>query len=120
VTPDIGSGGTLRFRLLGAFVGVAAVAIAVFAGLTLWAGRGDVNDLVRRQQQTTVASAVGAIADGYRAAGGWSGADLRTARAIALSGGGLLEIRDRDGALVSGAGMGLGPGGQGASTGCRI
>lgn len=110
---EVGSGGTLRLRLLGAFVGVAAVAIAVFAGLTLWAGRGDVNDLVRRQQEATVASAVGAIADAYHAAGGWSGADLRTARVIAVSGGALLEIRDRDGALVFRAGMGLGPGGQG-------
>ena len=47
--------GTLRLRLLGAFVGVAAVAIAAFAALTLWAGRGDVTDLVRRQQRSTVA-----------------------------------------------------------------
>ena len=112
MTRELGTGRTLRLRLLGAFVGVAAVAIAAFAGLTLWAGRGEVDDLVRRQQQATVASTVAAVVDAYRAAGGWSGADLRPARAIAVSGGALLEVRDRDGALVLQAGRGLGPGGR--------
>ena len=105
------SGRSLRSRLLGAFVGVAAVSIAAFAGLTLWAGRGDINELVHRQQQQTVANTVTAIAESYRAAGGWSGSDLRTARAIAVSGGALIEIRDRAGTLVLRAGRGLGPGG---------
>ena len=105
------SGRSLRSRLLGAFVGVAAVSIAAFAGLTLWAGRGDINQLVHRQQQQTVANTVTAIAESYRAAGGWSGSDLRAARAIAVSGGALIEIRDRAGTLVLRAGRGLGPGG---------
>jgi signal transduction histidine kinase len=113
VTREPRTGRTLRLRLLAAFVGVAAVAIAAFAGLTLWSGRSEVNDLVRRQQQTTVANTIAAVVDVYRATGGWSGADLRTARGIAVSGGALLEIRDRDGTLLLRAGRGLGPGGRG-------
>lgn len=111
---------TLRLRLLGAFVGVAAVAIAVFAGLTLWASRGEVNDLVRRQQQSVVRDTVGSLTDAYREAGSWSGADLRPAHALAVSGAALLEVRDATGALVlaSGRGPGAGAGaGAGAGTG---
>lgn len=110
MTRDRRGGGTLRLRLLGAFVGVATLSIAAFAALTLWAGRGDINQLVRRQQQQTFANTLTAIADSYRAAGGWSGSDLRAARAIAVSGGALIEIRDRGGALIIRAGRGVGPG----------
>lgn len=110
MTPDR-SGHSLRSRLVGAFVSVAAVSIAAFAGLTLWAGRGDINQLVHRQQRQTAASTVTAIVESYRASGGWSGADLRAARAIAVSGGALIEIRDRSGTLVLRAGRGFGPGG---------
>ncbi len=113
--------GTLRAWLLVAFAGVAAVSIAAFAALTLWAGRGDINQLVHRQQQQTLASTVTAIADSYRSSGGWSGSDLRTARAIAVSGGALIEVRDRAGALVLQAGRGLGPGaGRGSPGASRL
>ena len=105
------SGRTLRFRLLVAFVGVAAVAIAAFAVLTLSAGRSDIQQLVRRQQQAIAANVAGAVADGYRAAGSWQLADLRAARAIAVSGDALVEVRDSAGSLVFQAGRGLGPGG---------
>jgi two-component system sensor histidine kinase BaeS len=112
---------TLRLRLLGAFVGVAAVAIAVFAGLTLWASRGEVNDLVRRQQQSVVRDTVGSLADAYREAGSWSGADLRPAHALAVSGGALLEVRDATGALVLASGRGPGAGaGPGADAGAGV
>jgi two-component system sensor histidine kinase BaeS len=116
VTRDRGTRGTLRLRLLGAFVGVAAVAIAAFAGLILWTSRGEVNDLVRRQQQATMRDTVGALADAYREAGTWADADLRAARAVAVSGGAFLTVHDADGALVfqagrgPGAGSGAGPG----------
>ena len=108
-------GAPLRLRLLGAFAGVAAAAIAAFAGLTLWAGHGDVNDLVRRQQQTTATEVTAALADAYRSASGWASADLRPARAIAVSSGALLEVRDAGGTLLLQAARGLGPGaGMGA------
>lgn len=111
MTREPGHGGTLRLRLLGAFVGVAAVAIAAFAGLTLWAGRGDVNDLVHRQQQATVGNTAAALVDAYRASRSWAAADVRAARAVAISGGALLEVRDAGGTLVLRAGRGIGPGG---------
>ena len=102
--------GALQIRLLGAFALVAAVAIAAFAALTLWSARGEVNDLVDRQQQATVGNTIGALADAYREAGVWSAADLRPARAVAVSGGALLEVRNAGGKLVLQAGRGLGPG----------
>jgi two-component system sensor histidine kinase BaeS len=112
---------TLRLRLLGAFVGVAAVAIGVFAGLTLWASRGEVNDLVHRQQQSIVRDTTGALVDAYREAGSWSGADLRPAHALAVSGGALLEVRDATGAIVLGTGRGPGAGaGPGAGQRAQI
>jgi two-component system sensor histidine kinase BaeS len=104
------AGGTLQLRLLGAFVAVAAGAIAAFAALTLWSAQGDVNDLVRRQQQATTRNTIGALGDAYREAGAWAAADLRPARAVAVSGGALLELRDANGAVVLQAGRGLGPG----------
>jgi two-component system sensor histidine kinase BaeS len=114
-----GSGGALRLRLLAAFVGVAAAAIAAFAALTLWAGRGDVADLVRHQQQATAGQVASALEDAYRAAGAWAGADLRPARAIAVSGGALLEVRDASGALLLRAARGLGAG-AGAGHGATL
>ena len=110
----------LRVRLLGAFVGVAAVAIAAFALLTLTSARSDVEQLVRRQQQTTLATIAGAAADAYRAGGAWSAADLRPARAIAAGADALLEVRDRAGAVVFVGGRGLGPGGPGMLRGDRL
>ncbi len=108
----------LRLRLLGAFAGVAAVAIAAFAALTLWAGRGDVADLVRRQQQASAREVTAALVDAYRAGGGWANADLRPARAIAVSGDALLEVRDTSGTLLLQAARGLGgPGAGGAGAG---
>jgi two-component system sensor histidine kinase BaeS len=101
---------TLQLRLLGAFVLVAAVAIGAFAGLTLWSAHGEVNDLVHRQQEATIADTTGALRDAYREAGSWAAADLRPARAVAVSGGALLEVRDATGGLVLQAGRGLGPG----------
>jgi two-component system sensor histidine kinase BaeS len=103
---------TLQLRLVAAFVGVAAVAIGIFAGLTLWAGRGQVDDLVRRQQQAVAADTAAALADAYQGAGGWEAADPRAARAVAASGGAVLEVQDSTGATVfrSGAGLGAGAG----------
>jgi signal transduction histidine kinase len=107
VTPRLR--GRLQLRLLGAFVAVAALAIAAFAALILWSARDEVNDLVRRQQQATTGKTVGALADAYREAGSWPAAELRPARAVAVSGDALLEVRDASGRLVLQAGPGLGP-----------
>jgi two-component system sensor histidine kinase BaeS len=105
--------GTLQPRLVAAFVAVAAVAIGAFAALTLWAARGDVNDLVRKQRQATTRDVVAALADAYRAAGSWAGADVRSSRAVAAAGGASFELRDSTGATVLTPGQGLGRGPQG-------
>jgi len=102
--------GTLQARLLAAFLGVAFVAIAIMAGLILWTSRGDVNDLVRRQRQTTLIDTTSALADAYREAGGWTNADLRGAHALASAAGAALEVKDADGVIVLAPGQGLGRG----------
>lgn len=109
---------SLQLRLLGAFVGVAAVAVAAFAALTLWVGRGNVQQLVDRQHQTALVSTSQALSDAYRAAGGWGAADIRPARAVALSSGAVLQVQDTSGATVAapGRGMGAGMGGGMAMT----
>lgn len=99
----------LRLRLLFAFAVVAAAAIGAFAALTLDAARSDVAALVRQQQQATLRDTVGALADAFREAGTWEAADLLAARAVAFSGGALLEVRDTSGALVLQPGSELGP-----------
>lgn len=113
--------GSLRRRLLAAFALVAAVAVGAFAGLTLWSGRGDVQHLVARQQAAAAAGAGTAAADAYRAAGGWTGADLRAARAVAVTAGAALVVRDAGGAVVAapgrGMGMGMGAGPMATATG---
>lgn len=98
-------------RLGAAFVGVALAAVAVLAGLTLWASRGEVADLVRRQQAQTAADVESALTDAYREAGSWATADLRPARVLARAADGVLEVRDASGTVLPtpGAGQGRGP-----------
>jgi two-component system sensor histidine kinase BaeS len=102
--------GTLQTRLLAAFLGVALAAIAVLAGGILWASRGDVNDLVRRQRQAALADTATALADAYREASGWTGADLRAAHALAAAAGAALEVKNASGTVVFAPGQGLGRG----------
>lgn len=106
--------GTLQARLLAAFLGVAVLAIAVLAGLILWTSRGDVNNLVNRQRQTTLNDTAAALADVYREVGGWTNADIRGARALATAAGATLEVKDASGAIVFAPGQGVG---RGRSTG---
>lgn len=106
-------GSSLRWRLLAAFAIVAAVAVGAFAGLTLWSGRSDVQHLLDRQQKAALTSAGNAAADTYREAGSWGRADLRPVRAIAITSGAFLQVRDAGGNVVTvrGGGMGAGMGG---------
>jgi two-component system sensor histidine kinase BaeS len=102
--------GTLQVRLLAAFLGVAVLAIAIMAGLILWTSRGNVNDLVRRQQQATLHNTAAALADAYGEAGGWAAADLRGARALASAADAAMEVKDASGTVVVAPGQGLGRG----------
>lgn len=96
---------SLRLPLLAAFVLVASVAVASFAGLVLWASGGELNDLVRRQQEATLHDTAAALADAYREAGTLRAADLRPAQAVAVAAGALLQLRDARGALVEQPGV---------------
>ncbi len=111
---ESGRFGTLQVRLLAAFLGVAVLAIAVLSGLILWTSRGDVNNLVNRQRQTTLNDTAAALADVYREVGGWTNADIRGARTLATAAGATLEVKDASGAIVFAPGQGVG---RGRSTG---
>jgi two-component system, OmpR family, sensor histidine kinase BaeS len=102
-------------RLIAAFVGVALAAVAVLATLTLLASRSEVSDLVVKRNTETASSVVAELGSSYTDNGmSWSGADLRTARAVAVASGAIVEIRDQSGRVVSqpapGQGLGSGPG----------
>ena len=103
--------GRCRLRLLGAFVGVAAVAIAAFAGLILWASRGEVNDLVRRQQQSTIQDTIGVARRRVSRGPAAGPPPICGRRAPSPSAAArMLDVRDAGGGLVFQAGRGLGAG----------
>lgn len=90
----------LAARLAIAFVGVALAAVAVLTVLTLLAARGGVSDLIERQHQQVAEQTAALIGDAYEQAGGWEGAELRPALAVASSEGGRTTILDADGAPI--------------------
>ena len=96
----------LTARLAIAFVAVALAAIVVLTVVTLVAARGGVSQLTERQQQVTVERAATLAAAAYEQAGGWDGADLRSAVAVAGAEGGRLTVVDSSGAPVELAHMG--------------
>ena len=96
----------LTARLAIAFVAVALTAIAVLTVVTLVAARGGVSQLTERQQQVTVERAATLAAAAYEQAGGWDGADLRSAVAVAVAEGGRLTVVDGSGTAVELAHMG--------------
>ena len=108
--------GPLGRRLLIAFVVVAMSSVVV---LTVAALIGSSRSLTASEdaQRSAAAQAV-AVAAGqaYTAAGGWSGADLKRAEAIAEGAGARLSVRDASGTVVAAAGettMGMNQGGRG-------
>jgi two-component system, OmpR family, sensor histidine kinase BaeS len=90
----------LTARLAIAFVVVALAAIAALTVVTLLAARGGVSQLTERQQQVTVERAAMLAAAAYEQAGGWEGADLRAAVAVASAEGGRLTVVDGSGTTV--------------------
>lgn len=93
--------GPLGARLALAFVAVALAAVAVLGGLTLWASRGEVAELVDRQQDQDATEIVATLALAYEQAGGWNGADLSGAFALAASAQADLAVLDADGQPVA-------------------
>ena len=92
--------GPLGARLALAFVAVAFAAVGVLAALAAGAARSQVADLVDRQHQDRATAVAAAAGQAYDAAGGWDGADMSSAAALAAAADAQLEIRDRDGGDV--------------------
>ena len=92
--------GALGTRLTAAFVAVAVAAVAVVAVVTLLAQRSDVVKLAEASHQRTAAAMTSALDNAYRARGGWSGADLEPAVALASDAGAEAELQGADGAVL--------------------
>jgi two-component system sensor histidine kinase BaeS len=87
-----------RFVVAFALVSLLTVALVAVAGL-VGSDRGLASqDDARRQAVADRAAA--AVADAYEEAGGWSGASLARAAAVARGGGGFLSVRSADGAVL--------------------
>lgn len=90
----------LRVRLAGAFLAVAAAALAVLSMLTLVAAHTQVSGFVEQQQRDRTSQIATALAESYRTAGGWNGADLSGAVALAAADSANLRVLDAQGATV--------------------
>ncbi|MER8007856.1 HAMP domain-containing sensor histidine kinase [Streptomyces sp. NPDC094149] len=111
--PTAGPGGLgpLGRRLFAAFAVVALASVALLTAAALvGAGRG-LGSAHQADRQHTATRVATAAADAYRAAGGWSTADLSTARSIAAGAGAALTVRDAEGGMMSG-GSGEGTGAE--------
>lgn len=91
----------LGVRLAAAFITVALAAVAVFAALTLSSARSEVAALVQEIHREDASAAATAAARAYAAAGGWQGADLSSAAAIAARGQASLVLRDAGGEILA-------------------
>ena len=92
--------GSLTARLALAFVAVALTAIGLLAALTLWSARNSVEELVETQRAQVTVEITAALGEAYQRAGGWAGADLRPAAALAAASRARLQLRDAAGHLV--------------------
>ena len=100
--------GPLGARLALAFVAVSLAAVAVLGVLTLVASRSEVAGLVDLQQDQDAVEISAALAQSYEQAGGWAGADLRGAFALAAGARADLVVLGPDGELVARATSGMG------------
>ena len=93
--------GPLGARLALAFVAVALAAVGVLAALTLGSSRSEVTGLVERRQTDAGREIAAALAQAHRDAGGWPGADLGLAFALAASARAELVVEGSRGELVA-------------------
>lgn len=91
----------LGVRLAAAFVAVAVAAVTVLGVLSVLAARGEVSGLVSEIHAGDARSAAAAAARAYQDAGGWDGADLAAAVAVAARGQATLALADADGTLIA-------------------
>lgn len=91
----------LGLRLAAAFVTAGVGAVVAYAALTVATTRSELADLMLEVHRADAAAAAAAAARAYEAAGGWEGADLTGAVAVAARGQATLAVRDADGSLVT-------------------
>jgi two-component system sensor histidine kinase BaeS len=108
--------GPLGRRLLAAFVLVALSSVAVLTAAALVATDRGLASAQRVEQQRVTGRVAAEAARAYTAAGGWAGADLSAAQAVADSAGARLVVHDTTGAMVW-PGQGRGPGMHAGTTG---
>jgi two-component system sensor histidine kinase BaeS len=99
--------GPLGRRLLVVFVAVALSSVVVLSLAALVGTDQGLASAQRAERGQVAQRAAGLAAAAYQAAGGWPGADLAPARAVADAAGAQLVVRDRDATMVwPGRGMG--------------
>ncbi|MEU3253358.1 HAMP domain-containing sensor histidine kinase [Streptomyces sp. NPDC006997] len=94
--------GPLGRRLFAAFAVVALASVALLTAAALVGADRGVSSAHRADRQRTASRVAAATADAYRAAGGWSTADLSAARSLAAGAGAVLTVSDADGGMMSG------------------
>lgn len=121
--------GPLGRRLFAAFAVVALASVALLTAAALVGTDRGLSSAHQADRQRTATRVAEVAADAYRAAGGWSTADLSAARSTATGAGAVLTVRDPDDKMVSGgsgsgsedehgmSGSGRGHHGQGAGSG---
>ncbi|MEU0650186.1 HAMP domain-containing sensor histidine kinase [Streptomyces umbrinus] len=119
--------GPLGRRLFAAFAVVALASVALLTVAALVGTDRGLSSAHQADRQRVAGQVAAAAADAYRAADGWSKADLSAARSIATGAGAVLTVRDADDEVISGGAgaedepgrSGSGPGhhGQGAGSG---
>ncbi|KOU63510.1 histidine kinase [Streptomyces sp. MMG1533] len=124
--------GPLGRRLFAAFAVVALASVALLTVAALVGTDRGLSSAHQADRQRAADQVAAAAADAYRAAGGWSTADLSAARSIATGAGAVLTVRNADDEMISGGsgagwedepGMsGSGPGhhGQGAGASAPV
>ena len=110
--------GPLGRRLLAAFLLVALSSVAVLTAAALFGTARGLSVSARESREAVAQAAAVAAATAYRDAGGWDGAQLQQAEAIAAAAGVELVIQRPTSGAGAGAGAGAGPGsGNGAGNG---
>ena len=109
--------GPLGLRLLAAFLLVALSSVAVLTVAALVATDRGLASAARQERQRVAVRVAGAAAEAYVRSGGWTGADLGAASALAAAADARLAVRGTGGGTVwpgpgMGTGMGAGMGGM--------
>ena len=117
--------GSLRGRLVLAFVAVAVAAVAALAVVIVLTTRSETGRLSASDRARTTSEAARVLADAYSRAGSWANADLTAAQVVAQDADAVLVVRSADGrGVIAGrdvaaGGSGNGAGGRGNGAGGR-